>query len=290
MRNLMFSWKTYNWEGALDRKAKSDLGYYTRDGYNVGYWPMLNFIEYIQNNNVMWSPFIFEGGYRKQVNSKEEIDFLVFDFDGNTSDQDIFKELSNSFYQALGVRRLKMYCVPSSNWSPDYYKYRVIIPLEDTLRMNRDDYAVMMTTLTKGTSVDPSPLKDTARFYFSNTFKNVPGWTFFEDVIDNNIIKPAWLKSMVREEKKRIDEIRKSQHSSLFGKLKKIGLKPQQELNNAVSDLYVGNCYKATGTIVGILRTMGKSQSDIEGWFSKNSGPCCYKKAITRIQWLFDRG
>ncbi len=128
-------------------------------------------------NNIVWSPFLFEGGKRVGKYNKGLTWCLVMDYDDGRFD---YKEIYQKMIDIEEFGFLRHYQVIFYSSPRDgqegLHKYRIVIPFEKPLNINNDDWVlfyqrVMDLLAEKDIVVDKT--KDFARMFYSVDFAEV---------------------------------------------------------------------------------------------------------------------
>ncbi len=127
-------------------------------------------------NNIIWSPFLFEGGARHGSNNKMKMDCWVFDYDeGGMTWQEIAKAMTKNenFFWAEDYQVI---FAGSPRNNDDIHKYRIIIPFTETLDIDENYSAVYEKLIEEfekvGVKLDGAT-KDLARNFYSVDFCEV---------------------------------------------------------------------------------------------------------------------
>ena len=118
-------------------------------------------------NQHSWSPSVFKDNYRSNT-TVETIELLVFDIDEGMSISDAEKALRTSGYSfiiATSKSHQKTKVMKSGKVLPPCDRFRVIIPLEETITNDADLKATWLEGQKLFPTADPA-CKDAARFYF----------------------------------------------------------------------------------------------------------------------------
>lgn len=108
-----------------------------------------------------WSPSVFSG-YRRQDNFVST-DLMVLDIDDGMKIEEAEEIVHN-----LDVICL---CIPSTSFTEEDHRFRLIFPLSRTVQ-TVGDFKATMEKLTEYFPADPSCVGDTARFYFGGKLVN----------------------------------------------------------------------------------------------------------------------
>jgi hypothetical protein len=128
---------------------------------------------------INYSPFVFDAGYRKEINSNlNECNILMLDFDDGVSMNYLMENFKNVTYL---LATTKSHQKEKNGLVCD--RFRLIFPLSECLNITIDEYKIMMNLLITRYGADKS-CKDIARFYYGNptseTFinkgKNIFDW------------------------------------------------------------------------------------------------------------------
>ena len=88
----------------------------------------------------LWSPFIFRNNKRNQANAQLKTSLIVFDVDNNTDYEVIKRDFLQLFDHII--------LMPSGGLTPDYQKYRIIIPFESNIEfMSNHHYKMVMNNI-----------------------------------------------------------------------------------------------------------------------------------------------
>jgi hypothetical protein len=154
-----------------------------------------------------WSPSIFNGT-RSQGNFTST-DFMVLDIDsGMTIDE------AESIVHKLNYTCL---CLPSTSYTEEFHKFRLVFPLSKTIR-DKDSFKATMSKLAEYFPADPACLGDTARFFFGGKMDN--GFWFEADLMSPIALeKPKDKRERVFDPSKRVTvgEDTKEHVKALFG-------------------------------------------------------------------------
>ena len=127
-------------------------------------------IEIICNN--AWSPSIFKE-FRRQ-DGFISTDFIVLDID-----EEMRIEEAEEVIHMLNICCI---CIPSTSFTPEDHRYRLIFPLAKTIS-NKDDFEATMRSVAEHFPAVPACLGDTGRFFFGG--KLVDGFYF-----DSKLLEP----------------------------------------------------------------------------------------------------
>ena len=158
--------------------------------------------DYIKNN-IVWSPFLFDGGVRLGSKNKMLMDCWVFDYDDGVLTPDEIIKLMRKIEYFSWADRYQIIFAGSPRNSDTLHKYRIIIPFGETLKIDENYtkvYAKMIKDLKEvGLPLDGAT-KDLARMFYSVDFCEVTVNT--DDIIPKFRLVYNNVKARVREEDK----------------------------------------------------------------------------------------
>ena len=153
------------------------------------------------STNINYSPFVFDEGYRKEINSNlNQCNIIMLDFDDGVSMDELMPNFDNITYL---VATTKSHQKEKNGLICD--RFRLIFPLEKCFDITIDEYKIMMNLLITRYGADKA-CKDIARFYYGNptseTYINY-GKNFFEW---NAILKQALFLERHKQKQKEIEK------------------------------------------------------------------------------------
>ena len=122
--------------------------------------------------NQAWSPSIFQE-YRRQ-DGFISTDFIVLDID-----EGMTVEEAEKVCHKLDICSI---CIPSTSFTPEDHRFRLIFPLVKTIS-NKDIFEATMEKVAENFPADPACVSDTARFFYGG--KLVDGFFY-----DSNLLEP----------------------------------------------------------------------------------------------------
>lgn len=115
------------------------------------------------STNINYSPFVFDGGYRKEINSNlNQCNIIMLDFDDGMSIDELMPNFDNITYL---VATTKSHQKEKNGLICD--RFRLIFPLQKCFDITIDEYKIMMNLLINRYGSDRA-CKDIARFYYGN--------------------------------------------------------------------------------------------------------------------------
>ncbi len=128
-------------------------------------------IDIICNN--AWSPSVFKE-FRRQ-DGFISTDFIVLDID-----EDMTIEEAEEVVHKLDICCI---CIPSTSFTPEDHRFRLIFPLSKTIS-NKEDFSATMIKVAENFPADPACISDTARFFFGGRL--VDGFLY-----DSKLLEPV---------------------------------------------------------------------------------------------------
>jgi hypothetical protein len=174
---------------------------YSKDlAYDYRYYSgTLEELAMLVSSDINYSPFNFEGGHRKEINSNLEMcNCIMLDFDDGMT----LNEATHFFSQYINIiATTKSHQKEKNGFVCD--RFRVILPTSrDFINITIDEYKIMMSLLIERYKSDSS-CKDIARFYYgtanSKTYINSSGFLFDIDVLLNQAMYLHNLKQKKKE-------------------------------------------------------------------------------------------
>lgn len=222
-----------------------------------------------------WSPFVF-----KEYRLKS--DFISTDFIAFDIDQGMRIEESEKIVHKLDLICL---CLPSTSFSEEKHKFRLIFPLSRTIH-NVDIFKSTYAELAKYFPVDPQ-CKDEARFYYGSTLKSGYIYTegkLLEPVVAQKVVKQD-LRRFAHKDNVEVGESIEELVEHLYGeKRTKIPDNMAYFLEHAPSGLD-GEMYARGNSFLFTCGLLGLDQERVEAVFEK-----VYPYEITtHVEYMVDK-
>lgn len=248
----------------LSGSEKGDIVKYHPNLYDVQV-PRDVLVRYLQQP-MMWSNFQYRGSKRSQSTCKLSTELLVFDIDNNTP-FDIIKSAFHDIFESVII-------MPSGGWTPEYEKYRVIIPFEKIELMSDNHYKMIMKYIADKLpfEVDTKPF-ETGRLYFSDKHPLKEAYDS-GGINQSNILVRAMIYGSIEEDKPNLSLLKPAR---VRNKKYSDQIMPEYLVNNVLykkylDDIYSGNCHNGMIAMVGYLKKCGCQPMDIESHLREISG------------------
>ena len=211
---------------------------------------------------MMWSPFQFKDNYRKQDNSNLTVGMLVFDSDDNTP-MDKVKERFSAVFEHFII-------MPSSGWTPEYEKFRIIVPLSQMVDMKTTEhYKNVMRYFAKELNIElDKSTMETARFFFSDLNTGIEaydtgGVNHISILNRASVVKPT-AKDSLSVLNELFNVKKKKKFGALTGPLEIKHILKNEKYLGYLNDIHVGNFHAGEVAMIGYLNKCGFSYGDID--------------------------
>jgi len=152
-------------------------------------------------NNIVWSPFLFEGGVRHSDNNKKYIDCIAFDYDeGSLTWEEIVERMMQIEYFGW-IKNFQVIFAGSPRNSVEVHKYRIVIPFKKSFKI--DNYSKMYQKIVddmKEVGVVLDSVKDLARIFYSVDFCEIH--TTSDNILPDFKIISNVIKRSIKEKPK----------------------------------------------------------------------------------------
>lgn len=225
-------------------------------------------------NNIVWSPFLFEGGARKGEFNKMQMDCLVFDYDEGSLDRDeILKRMRKLEYFNLCYTKQVIFAGSPRNNNDGLHKYRIIIPFGETLKID-DMYPQVYQRICDDMASVGVPLdatKDLARMFYSTDFADI--YSASDDIQGDFGLMYRFIRSKIKNEKKAAQKQKilniygsKSRAKKFSGDLPSMEVAYQRwpRFKGYTDDMSVGQRGKIQYSLMCYLQKAGYSRQDFE--------------------------
>lgn len=256
----------------ISREEKGRLArFHSRNLYNVCV-PREVLVQYLQQP-MMWSPFQFKDNYRTQANSNLTVGMLVFDSDDNTPMVRVKERFAAVFKHFI--------IMPSSGWTPDYEKFRIIVPLSQMVAMkSTEHYKNVMKYFAKKLDIElDKSTMETARFFFSDLNAGIEAYDT-GGVNHVSILNAAALyKEPTKDGLAMLNEMFPDKRKRKFGVLFNKPLELKHILKNDkylsyLGNIHAGNFHAGEVAMLGYLKNCGFSYGDIDSYIREIRSQC----------------
>ena len=264
MYNISAHGLPYSTIVGIDSKTKGNLAsFHSRNMIPIDV-SREQLVPFLTQSPMVWSPFQYKDNWRKQSNSNCSVGMLVFDADDGASSDMITKQFGSIFEHYI--------IIPSTGWTPEYEKFRIIIPLSQMVKfVNNSQYKRVMKYFTKklGLELDMKTM-EVSRFFFTD---NHPLKKSFDTmgVNDASIITKAVVDSFADEVDIRAEErkvaakaVRISEKYSNSSRIPHEYLILQPKYLEHISNMYPGNYNDTETKMIGYLKMNGRDKSEID--------------------------